>query len=290
MSHNRKLINVQTPPEEQGFMGKGHTARPVIQKPFSESDPFIVLMDDTLDKQNEEPAGGPHPHAGFETVSLLLEGEFGDSSHKMKSGDFQIMTAGSGIIHTETIDTKSRMRLLQMWLTLPKKDRWTTPRVQNLPRAHVPTLSEDGLDVKVYSGSFAGLTSPVQNHVPVIVADIQMQPALESVQEIPAAYNTFLYVLEGDVMIGGEQDILLQNQVGWLDRPSDDGASKLKLTAGSSGVRFALYSGQPQGEPIESKGPFIGDTREDIKRLYKEYREGKMQHISTVPDNQRITW
>lgn len=283
-------MSVQTPPEQQGFMGRGHTARPVIQKPFSGSDPFILLMDDMLDKQDEEPAGGPHPHAGFETVSLLLEGEFGDSSHKMKAGDFQIMTAGSGIIHTETIDTKSKMRLLQMWLTLPKKDRWTTPRVQNLPRAHVQTLSGHGLEIKVYSGSFAGLKSPVRNHVPVIVADIQMQPGLETVQEIPAAFNTFLYVLEGGVMIGEKQSILLQDQVGWLDRPSDDGASKLKLTAGNSGVHVVLYSGQPQGDPIESKGPFIGDTQDDIKRLYKKYREGKMQHISTVPDKQQITW
>lgn len=82
MSDNRKLIDIQTPPEQQGFMGRGHRARPVIQKPFSESDPFVVLIGDMLDKQDEEPAGGPHPHphAGFETVSLLLEGEFGDSS------------------------------------------------------------------------------------------------------------------------------------------------------------------------------------------------------------------
>lgn len=290
MSLQRKLISVQTPPEQQGFMGRGHTARPVIQKPFSESDPFIVLMDDMLDKQDEEPAGGPHPHAGFETVSLLLEGEFGDSVHRMKAGDFQIMTAGSGIIHTETIDTRSRMRLLQMWLNLPKKARWTTPGVQNLPREHVQTLSEHGLEIKVYSGSFAGLKSPVRNHAPVIVAGIQMKPGLETVQEIPAAFNTFLYVLEGGVMVGEEKNILLQNQVGWLDRPSGDRASKLKLTAGNSGVRFVLYSGQPQGELILSDGPFIGDTQDDIKRLYKEYREGKMQHISTIPGKQQITW
>ncbi|MEX1135505.1 MAG: pirin-like C-terminal cupin domain-containing protein [Balneolales bacterium] len=290
MNIQRKLISVQTPAKQQGFMGRGHIARPVIQKPFSESDPFIFLMDDMLNKQDEEPAGGPHPHAGFETVSLLLEGEFGESSFRMKEGDFQIMTAGSGIVHTETIDKKSKMRLLQMWLNLPKKVRWTTPRVQNLPRAHVQTLSEHGLEIKVYSGMFAGLKSPVRNHVPVIVADIQMQPGLETVQEIPAAFNTFLYVLEGGIMIGEEQNFLLQDQVGWLDRPSDDGASKLKLTAGNSGAHFVLYSGQTQGEPIISQGPFIGDTQNDIKRLYKEYREGKMQHISTVPEKQQITW
>lgn len=290
MDLQRKLISVQTPPVQQGFLGSGHIARPVIQKSFPESDPFIVLMDDVLDKQDEDLAGGPHPHAGFETVSLLLEGEIGDSSHRMNEGDFQIMTAGRGIIHTETIEEKSRMRLLQMWLTLPRKDRWITPGVQNLPREHVPTFSQDGLRIKVYSGSFAGLRSPVRNHVPVIVADIQMQPGRETVQELPAAFNTFIYVLEGGVMIGEDQDILLQDQVGWLNRPSEDGASELKLTAGNSGVRFVLYSGQPQGETIVSHGPFIGDTEDDIQRLYKEYRDGKMQHISTVPDKQRITW
>ena len=72
----RKLVTVQTPPAQQGFLGAGHTARPVIQRPYTDSDPFILLMDDVLDKEDDEPAGGPHPHAGFETVSLLLEGEW----------------------------------------------------------------------------------------------------------------------------------------------------------------------------------------------------------------------
>ncbi len=138
MAIERKLIKINTPKATPGFLGKGHMARPVVMGNFSESDPFILLMDDVLDKQDEEPAGGPHPHAGFETVSLLLEGEIGDDAHKMKGGDFQIMTAGSGIIHTETIEKKAKMRLLQLWLNLPQKDRWATPRVQDLPLEHVP--------------------------------------------------------------------------------------------------------------------------------------------------------
>jgi quercetin 2,3-dioxygenase len=77
MSIKRKLIQIDTPPEQAGFLGRGHIARPVIQRSFSESDPFIMLMDDILDKKDDIPVGGPHPHAGFETVSLLLEGEIG---------------------------------------------------------------------------------------------------------------------------------------------------------------------------------------------------------------------
>src|SRR5678816_1555116 len=156
-----------------------------------------MLMDDMLDKKDTEPVGGPHPHAGFETVTLLLEGEIGDEAHKMKGVDFQIMTAGSGIVHTETIDKIAKMRLLQLWVNLPKKDRSATPRVQDLPLEHVPTLSKDGVHIRLYSGSLASLKSPVQNYVPMIIADITIEAGTSTVQQIPANYNAFLYVIEG---------------------------------------------------------------------------------------------
>src|SRR4249919_2168390 len=100
MAIKRKLAKVYEPKGQPGFLGAGHIARPLLTGNFSESDPFIILMDDMLDKKDNEPVGGPHPHAGFETVSLMLEGELGVGAHKMKEGDFQMMTAGSGVIHT----------------------------------------------------------------------------------------------------------------------------------------------------------------------------------------------
>src|SRR5687767_7776720 len=114
MAIKRNIVKVETPQGQPGFLGAGHTARPVVGGNFAETDPFFILMDDFLDKKDHEPAGGPHPHAGFETVSLLLEGELGDAAHKMHSGDFQLMTAGSGIIHTEIIDKPGKMRILQL--------------------------------------------------------------------------------------------------------------------------------------------------------------------------------
>jgi quercetin 2,3-dioxygenase len=288
MSITRKLVRINTPEGHPGFLGAGHTARPVISGKFSETDPFIFLMDDWLDKRDNEPVGGPHPHAGFETVSLLLEGEFGDEGHRMKGGDFEIMTAGSGIVHTETIEKETKLRLLQLWLALPKKDRWATPRVQELPLEHVPTFSENGVTVKLYSGSLAGLTSPVQNYSPIIVADVTMEAGVSTVHQIPADYNTFLYVISGNVRVGEDERLLSQDQVGWLDLPGDIAQSDLKLTAGEKGVRFVLYGGKPTGDDIVSHGPFIADNLEDIQRLYQEYRRGKMKHISTVPQSQRL--
>jgi quercetin 2,3-dioxygenase len=285
----RNLARIEKPQEQPGFLGAGHMARPVVNGDFSQTDPFIVLMDDVLDKQDTEPVGGPHPHAGFETVSLLLEGEMGDEAHSMKGGDFQLMTAGSGIVHTETIDKAAKMHLLQLWLNLPKKDRWATPRVQDLPLTHVPALNENGVQIKLYSGSLAGLTSPVQNFVPLIIADISIDAGVTTALQIPANFNSFLYVLEGGVTVGKDDKQLNKNQVGWLTLTADEAMSELKLTAGEKGVRLVLYAAKPLGENIVVHGPFVGDSSEDIRQLYQQYREGKMQHISTVPAAQRIS-
>src|SRR5258708_7137930 len=290
MSIDRKLINIQTPTPQQGFLGAGHIARPVIQTVYSTSDPFIMLMDDRLDKQDGEPVGGPHPHAGFETVCSVLEGQIGDAPKMMKEGDLQIMTAGSGIVHAETIQTETQMHLLQLWLNLPQKDRWTLPRVQDLTLEKVPKVSGNGFDILVYSGSFAGLFSPIQNYVPLTIADIRMQPGITTTQQLPASYTAFLYVIAGSVEAGEDSKSLGQNQVGWLDKYPGKDQSELKLSAGASGARIILYAAQPQGEPFVPYGPFIADTQKDIARLYKDYRQGKMKHISTVPEAQRILY
>jgi len=288
MAIRRKLIRIETPPSHQGFLGPDHTARAVIQGDYSQSDPFIMLMDDVLDKQNNDPVGGPHPHGGFETVTLIIEGEIGDVTHKMNAGDFEIMTAGSGVIHTEAIEDKTTVRILQLWLNLPKEQRWVEPRVQNIAHDRVPVVSGDGLNIKIYSGSLSGVSATVSNYTPLIVAEIKLNGGITTTQHIPANFTTFLYVLKGSVSAGDANGVIRTNQVGWLDKYADTSQSELKLTAGDSGARVILYSGQPQGHPIVSHGPFIGDSQHDIIRLYNDYRQGKMKHISSVAESQRI--
>jgi redox-sensitive bicupin YhaK (pirin superfamily) len=84
------------------------------------------------------------------------------------------------------------------------------------------------------------------------------------------------------VRAGEDATLLNSGQVGWLDRPQGEGVSRLHAAAGDEGARLVLYSGQPQGDNIVSRGPFIGDSQDDIRRLYAEYRAGRFQRMSEL--------
>ncbi|RYY30816.1 MAG: pirin family protein [Chitinophagaceae bacterium] len=282
----RSISKIINPRDEAGFLGDGHIARSIVNGEFVQTDPFIFLMDDMLDKKNNEPAGGRHPHAGFETVSLMIEGEFNEMLETMKKGDFQVMTAGSGIVHTETIYGPTNGRLLQMWLNLPKKDRKVTPRLQVLTAEQVPTIKKEGLYIRVYSGNIDGVQSPVQNYTPLIAAELEMNAGVSYSIRIPANFNSFFYVLQGSVEINGKE--IYADQAAWLDLYDEATDSGLNITAGAGGLRMVFYAAKPTGEPIVSQGPFIADTPEEIKSLYAQFRHGEMQHISEAPAEQKI--
>lgn len=287
MSQQRDISRVvDVPPAAPGFVGPGHLAAPVVSPGnFEMTDPFILLMDDHLDI-GERPVGGPHPHAGFETVTLILDGAIYDRNEggTLHAGEVQWMTAGSGIIHNEDVKTKGKVRLLQLWLTLPKKERWTAPGFQAIHSDSIPVRYEPGAAIRVYSGSSQGVQSATRNRVPVTMVEISLEPHASADQEVPASYNGFAFVIDGSVQIG--ETVLNTGQVGWLDGPSDDGTSVLHVVAGESGARVILYAGQPQGDPIVAYGPFIGDSKQDIARLFTEYQGGDFPRLSELRKEQ----
>jgi hypothetical protein len=259
----RRIARVVTvPPLAPGFVGPGHLASQVVSpEDFLLNDPFIVLMDDHLDI-GDRTVGEPHPHAGFETVTLLLDGAIYDRDEGgvIEAGEVQWMTAGRGIIHGENVATKGKVRLLQLWLTLPKEQRWTAPGFQTIKADAVPVRRAPGVEVRIYSGASGGLRSRTGNHVPVTIAEITMDPHVSLDQEIPTSYNGFAFVIRGSVTIGEKAELLKTGQVGWLDRPNGEGSSVVHVDADEEGARLVLYAGQPQGNPIVSYGPFIGDS------------------------------
>src|SRR6201998_1528846 len=197
-----RVVNV--PPAAPGFVGPGLLAAPVVSpENFEMNDPFVLLMDDHLDI-GDRPVGGPHPHAGFETVTLILDGAIFDRDEggTLNAGEVQWMTAGNGIIHSEDVRTKGKVRLLQLWLTLPKNKRWIAPDFQTINVNVVPVRCEKGSEIRVYSGSSAGLQSDTRNHVPVPIVEANLEPHASAELDIAASSTGFAFVLVGWVRVG----------------------------------------------------------------------------------------
>lgn len=270
------------PQFHQGFLGRGHMAAAVVDgSNYATTDPFIMLMDDRLDLPGGEPVGGPHPHAGFETVTLVLQGDGKD----WRTGTLELMTAGSGIVHTEELTEPTHMHILQLWLALPPEKRWITPRWQQISGEAVPKVRLGESELAVYSGSSNDVVSPLMNHTPLTLVDMRLARNGRVEQGVPGGHSTFVYVLEGAVTVGDTR--VQQGSVGWFDMQQAE--SGITFLAGEEGARAIFYAALQHHAPIVSHGPFIADTREDIPRLYHEYRGGKMPHLSTLPPGQRTT-
>jgi redox-sensitive bicupin YhaK (pirin superfamily) len=279
----RSISRITKNPAHPGFLGEGHIATAVVDgSNFAQTDPFIFLMDDRLNLPGGPPVGGAHPHAGFETVTFILQG----NGHEWKTGSLELMTAGRGIVHTEEITTETNVRILQLWLALPPDQRWAEPALQKMNIEDVPTLKQPGAVARIYSGTSHGLTSPLRNHTSWTLIDVTMEKNSEFEQDLPGDYNGFIYVIDGTVSVGGKPVRL--EETAWFDVPGTPVNTKVVFETHSEAARFVLYAGRPHHAPIVSHGPFIGDTQDDIRRLYAEYRQGKMPHVNDLPQDRKV--
>jgi redox-sensitive bicupin YhaK (pirin superfamily) len=280
----RGLTRVVTlPPPGRGFIGEGHMAIHVIDaQEFAHNDPFIMLADDRVDLPPGRRAGGPHPHAGFEILTFAVEGEARDRDEGLlRAGDVLWMTAGSGVVHNEDLEPLGKVRILQLWVTLPSASRWAAPRFEHVPRGEAPVRQEPGVEARVYSGSSGAISSPSHTYLPMTVVDIRMAPNAVLEQEVPSSYNGFLYPLAGQVLVDGPSSQGLSvGQIGWLEFGGPSTA--VRLTAGPDGSRVILYAGERQDVPIVTHGPFVGETRSDLVRMSQAYAQGRLPRISEL--------
>jgi redox-sensitive bicupin YhaK (pirin superfamily) len=275
---------VRTAPAVAGCQKVGHSFIEVIQADdFINTDPFIRLTHDRMEVGNKE-IGAPHPHAGFEALGLLLEGAIRNRKNGalLNPGDLIWLTAGSGIIHNEDVETAAPVHALQLWLTLPKAERWTAPAIQVLCLDAIPLRRTPGVEVRLYSGVSGEYHATTQNHVPVTLADIELSGGSVFSQEAPTWYNGFVFVLRGAARFGVGATLLHEGQIGWLDRLDDDRRALLSIAAREDGVRFIFAAGQPQHDPIVTYGPFVADSQSEIYRLYREYRSGRFKSTREI--------
>jgi len=254
----------------------GHTVALVLEPGhWEEFDPFLLLAEDWF----EHGTFDVHPHRGIETVTYVIEGRLLHYDNKagageLMPGDVQWMTAGRGVIHKEDPDAGDTVHSLQLWLNLTSDKKMTQPRYQNLRSHDMPVRQEEGASIRVFSGSSGAVRSQTENHVPVTMVEIVVEPGYRITQELPGDFNGFLYVLEGKGTFGGNLAQGVQGQVLWLDRPDNSSRSEVAIHA-TDKLRVLLYAGKPVREPVVAYGPFVMNSKEEIRQAINDYQSGK---------------
>lgn len=235
---------------------------------------------------NERLGVGEHPHRGFETVTIVYEGEVEhrDSSGgggSIGPGDVQWMTAASGIVHEEFHGRDFARRggpfeMVQLWVNLPAKDKMTAPRYQSILNSQIPIVNlPDGQGtVRVIAGEFAGVKGPAKTYTPIHVWDLRMTTNQQLDLAVPDGYTTALVVLKGAVHVHGSETIGAA-EVGLFDRMGET----IRIDSAENTTALLLI-GEPIHEPIAGRGPFVMNTAQEINQAMADYQNGKMGHLS----------
>ncbi|WPZ19917.1 pirin family protein [Geobacillus subterraneus] len=253
-----------------------HQSGPVLEPGnWQEYDPFLLLMEDIFQRG----AFDVHPHRGIETVTYVISGELEHFDSKaghgtLGPGDVQWMTAGRGVVHKEDPAPGSTVHSLQLWVNLPSTHKMTEPRYQNLRAEHMPVRQEEGVTIRVFSGSSKGVQAPTKNIVPVTMVEMTVEPGVTVAQDLPGHYNGFLYILEGSGTFGADHTEGKAGQVLWLSRHDRGEETELNVTAREK-LRLLLYAGEPVNEPVVAYGPFVMNTPEQIREAIRDYQEGR---------------
>lgn len=272
----RKVLKVYEPMKTSDGAGV-NLLRSIGSPELSHYDPFLLLDEFKSDDASDYIAGFPmHPHRGFETVTYMLEGLMHHEDSTGESGDLtpgavQWMTAGRGIVHSEMPTQKEGLIWgFQLWVNLPAKEKMREPRYQNIAPEAVPIIErEDGTVIKVIAGEVDGVTGAVNGiFTDPLYIDVKLPPNGKFKQSVAAGHNAFAYVLEGKVRFG-EEEVVPSRLVTFGD------GTVVEAETGESGGRFLLLAGKPLNEEIARHGPFVMNTRDEIKQAVSDYQSGK---------------
>jgi redox-sensitive bicupin YhaK (pirin superfamily) len=261
--------------------GAGVRMTRVIGSQFLDSfDPFLLLDEFRSDDPNDYIGGFPdHPHRGFETVTYMLAGRMrhGDNqgnSGLLGPGSVQWMTAGRGIVHSEFPEQEEGLMWgFQLWVNLPRSDKMTAPRYQDIQADGIPEVElGPGAKARVLVGSLAGVAGPVmQVATEPVYFDLHLEPGASYTAALPPAHNAFAYVYQGDAKVGTASSVIQRGELALLTH----GAS-LTVAAGATGARLIVVAGRPLNEPVARYGPFVMNTPDEIRQAFADYQAGRL--------------
>lgn len=251
--------------------------------------PFLLMDYNSprvFEPNNGTPRGvGEHPHRGFETVTIAYKGEV---AHKdsyggggtIKEGDVQWMTAGSGLMHQEFHSEEFSkaggiFEMVQLWVNLPAKDKMTTPKYQAIASENIPvvTLADEAGIARIIAGDFAGTAGTASTFTPINMWDIRLNAGKKQVFAVPESHNLLLLVLEGTVLVNGDEVVRSSQLVSF-----EKGGQDVEIEANSD-AKILLLSGEPINEPVVGYGPFVMNTEDEIRQAIMDVQTGHFGQI-----------
>lgn len=234
---------------------------------------------------NEQRGVGPHPHRGFETVTLAFAGSVAHHDNAgnggiIGPGDVQWMTAGAGILHREYHEKSFAkaggiLHAIQLWVNLPRVHKMDPPHYQGITAAQMGyvELPDHGGQVRIIAGQYQGVTGPARTCTPINMFDIRLQPGGRADFSFPAHENTMLLVMSGAVTVNHRVPATAADFVLF-----DNAGEHLTIHA-SSAAHLVLLSGEPINEPVVQYGPFVMTTEQEIRTAINDFNSGKFGEL-----------
>jgi len=286
----KKILGVHSAPRPH-WVGDGFPVRSLFSYDNlgKQLSPFLLL--DYAGPAQFAPATqkrgvGVHPHRGFETVTIVYQGEVdhrdstGSGGH-IGPGDVQWMTAASGILHEEFHSEAftrngGTLEMVQLWVNLPAKDKMADAGYQTLLDAQIPSvpLANGAGRVRVIAGDHAGHRGPARTFTPIDVWDVRLNQGGSTQLALPEGHTVALVVLRGTVMVNGAT-VAREAQMVQFDR----GGSDIAIEANTDAT-LLLLSGEPIDEPIVGYGPFVMNTEVEIRQAVADFNDGRFGHMA----------
>jgi len=289
------LTTAQAP---SGYEGEGFPVRRAFAGVnLAALDPFIHMdqMGEVEYAPGEAKGTAWHPHRGFETVTYILDGEFEHrDSHGggglITNGDTQWMTAGSGLLHIEVppehlVVSGGLFHGFQLWVNLPRAQKMTAPRYQDIRSGEVGLLSsaDGGALFRVIAGDLGGHSGPGNTHTPITLVHVTITPGATVRLPWHPDYNALVYAMSGTGTVGTERAALRTGTLAVLGA-----GDAITLSADvnqdarhAAGLDVLLLGGRPIREPVAHYGPFVMNSREELATAFEDFQAGR---LGVIPD------
>jgi quercetin 2,3-dioxygenase len=295
--NERPVVSVTTAPS--GFEGEGFPVRRAFAGvPLDQLDPFVHLDQmGEVDYAPGEPKGTPwHPHRGFETVTYMIDGTFEHQDSQgggglITNGDTQWMTAGAGILHIEKppeelVVSGGLFHGFQLWVNLPSKDKFITPKYQDLRAGEVALLRspDGGTLLRVIAGEVGEHRGPGSTHTPITMVHATLNAGARLRLPWRSDFNALVYVLSGKGAFGVQRRPAGMGQLVVFGPGEQITISADPIQESRSPeLDVLVLGGKPIGEPVAMYGPFVMNTRNELIQAYEDFQAGR---LGTIPADQ----